>query len=142
MKEIWKDIPNYEGLYQISSFGNVKSFPRKGTQTRKERILKFKKDKKGYFFVHLSKNNIQKSIKIHRKVAILFIPNPLNKPQINHIDGNKQNNKLENLEWCTNGENQLHAYKIGLQKMGQIRKDRISIARINGIKKRKEEQLC
>ena len=113
MEEIWKDIEGYEGLYQISNLGRVKSFPRKGTQTKKEKILKEKRDKKGYCFVSL--NNVgAKPYKIHRLVAQAFIPNLENKPQINHIDGDKTNNRIDNLEWCNNSENQIHAYKKGL----------------------------
>lgn len=110
--EIWKDIPNYEGLYQISSYGRVKSF------YKKERILKpsiqhFKYKSKNYKRekIELSKNNIRKSFKIHRLVAQTFIPNPDNKPQVNHIDGNPLNNNVNNLEWCTNQENIIHSYK-------------------------------
>lgn len=110
--EIWKDIPNYEGLYQISSYGRVKSF------YKKERILKpsiqhFKYKSKNYKRekIELSKNSIRKSFKIHRLVAQTFIPNPDNKPQVNHIDGNPLNNNVNNLEWCTNQENIIHSYK-------------------------------
>ncbi len=103
MYEIFKDIKGYEGLYQVSNLGRVKSFNR-----GKERILKPCLDRYGYFHVTLSKNGKQKGCTIHRLVATTFIPNPNNLPQINHIDGNKTNNKIENLEWCTAQENVTH----------------------------------
>lgn len=110
MKEIWKNIKNYEGLYQISNFGNVKSLHKIPNI-----ILKTYKDKKGYLYVILSKNCKSKIARIHRLVAQTFISNPQNKPQVNHIDGIKSNNIVPNLEWCTNSENQKHAFKLGLQ---------------------------
>ena len=102
MKEIWKDIKGYEGLYQISNYGEVKSLEKKaGFSTRKEKILKQHLDKDGYVKVYLCKNNKVKFLSVHRLIAEAFIPNPNNFPQINHKDENKQNNKIENLEWCT-----------------------------------------
>ena len=106
-----KDILGYGGIYQIDDSGAVYSTPRKGT---KGGIVKEIKEE--YLRVALSKNRVLRFRRVHRLVAIHFIPNPHNKPQINHIDGNKYNNSISNLEWCTNGENQLHAYRIGLRK--------------------------
>ncbi len=108
MKEIWKDIPNYEDLYQISNLGNVKSVGRRrfnsgtygGYFTVKEKILKPSLHKNGYYSVQLCKNGGRKRITIHKLVATVFIPNPNNYPQINHKDENKTNNSVENLEWC------------------------------------------
>lgn len=121
MDEVWKDIPGFENLYQISNYGKVKSLSRKcpspyGFYFTKEKILKSSKNQKGYLTIKLNnkKTNYKHSFPIHRLVAIAFIPNPDNKPQVNHIDCNKTNNFVSNLEWCTNGENQLHAYKHGL----------------------------
>lgn len=94
MEEIWKDIKDYEGLYQVSSFGRVKSF-------YTNRILKGSEDSWGYLQVKLYKNGIKSNKKMHRLVAQSFIPNPENKPEVNHIDENKTNNKLSNLEWST-----------------------------------------
>lgn len=94
MTEIWKDIKGFEGLYQVSSYGNVRSYYRGG------RILKPKKDKDGYLEVCLRKNNKSKYFKIHRLVAFVFIENTDNLPQVNHIDENKMNNNINNLEWC------------------------------------------
>ena len=105
MQEIWKDIPGYEGLYQVSNLGRVKSFPRIGTKSNKEYILKIQKYKTGYLYVNLCKNNKRRKWKIHILVALTFIPNNENKKYINHKDENKQNNCVENLEWCTQDYN-------------------------------------
>lgn len=114
MKEIWKDIPEYEGLYQISNYGRVKSLNYR--RMNKENILKPRVDKKGYIHYALKKNKMTKEYKAHRLVALMFIPNPCNKKQVNHKDFNKQNNFVDNLEWCTNGENQKHSYKYNLNR--------------------------
>lgn len=101
-QEIWKNIKNYEGLYKISNLGRVKSLPKyAGRSYRKEKILKTYLDKNGYVKVILCKNNRTRFLSIHRLLAEAFIPNPNDYPQINHKDENKQNNSLNNLEWCT-----------------------------------------
>lgn len=102
--EIWKDIPNYEHLYKISNLGNVINCISKNE-------LKGSLSKNGYIYISLYKNKKRKTYKLHRLVAITFLENPNNKSQVNHIDGNKQNNKVSNLEWCTQSENQIHAFK-------------------------------
>jgi hypothetical protein len=112
--EIFKDIINYEGLYQVSNYGNIKSLHYRGG--KREIILKPHKDIYGYFTVDLCINYKIKKCKIHRLVALAFIINSENKPQINHIDGNKENNYYKNLEWCTGSYNQKHAFKTGLNK--------------------------
>lgn len=109
IKEKWQDIFNYKGYYRISNFGNVKSLH------RKERILKYKKSKNGYCQVCLYKHHIRKMYTVHRLVATHFIDNPKNKSEVNHLDGNKLNNHMTNLEWATRLENQKHASILGLQ---------------------------
>ena len=99
MNEIWKDIEGYEGKYQVSNLGNVKSLSYLGTG--KEKLLKPFKTEDGYLFIGLNKNNKRKFYKIHRLVAQAFIDNPNNYPIINHKDENKRNNNMNNLEWCT-----------------------------------------
>ncbi len=105
MKEIWKDIPNYEGIYKISNLGRLKSFRAYNSFTKsyyyKEKIVKGKIDSSGYVMVCLSKNGKYKYCRIHRLVAEVFIDNPNNYPIINHKDENKKNNIVSNLEWCT-----------------------------------------
>lgn len=101
--EIWKDIEGYEGLYQVSNFGNVKSL--NYNRTGKEKILKSKKDKDGYLQFSLCKNGKVKHFKTHRLVALAFIPNLENLPQVNHKDENKENNHVDNLEWVSPKEN-------------------------------------
>ena len=112
MVEIWKPIKDYEGLYEVSNFGNVRSL-----RFDKVKLLKLNMDRCGYFRCNLYKNATYKTYSVHRLVALAFISNAKNKSQINHIDGNKQNNRVDNLEWCTNSENITHAYKTGLKSV-------------------------
>lgn len=106
MEEIWKDIKGYEGLYQVSNLGNIKSFEFRNNRGifKREKIL-YKSTRSGYYTVNLCKNTIRKSKQVHRLVAEAFIPNPLNKKIVNHIDFDRKNNKVENLEWCSQKEN-------------------------------------
>jgi hypothetical protein len=106
--EIWKDIKGYEGLYQVSNLGRVKSLG--NSKSKKEKILKPFKRGRGYLTVKLFNNNKKKQIFIHRLVAETFIDNPDNLPQVNHKDENKQNNLLDNLEWCTNKDNARYSF--------------------------------
>lgn len=96
--EYWKDIPNYEGLYQASTHGNIRSLNYKGSKVPK--VLALRRDKHGYLDLLLCKKGIHKREKVHRLVAKTFIPNPDNYPQINHKDENPANNFVSNLEWC------------------------------------------
>lgn len=107
MKEIWKDIPDYDG-YQISNLGRLKSL---------KRNIIMKCNKRGdYNSIGLYNKDGYKRFNIHRLVAQVFIPNPDNLPCVNHIDGNKLNNCVDNLEWCTHSENSKHAYNNNLLK--------------------------
>ncbi|MBM5782939.1 MAG: endonuclease [Pelagibacterales bacterium] len=114
MEEVWRDIKGYEGLYQVSSLGNVKSL--NYNRTKKEKVLKFGKDKGGYYFVVLYLNKKAKTIIAHRLVAIAFLENPENKPQVNHLNGKKLDNRVENLEWSSRSENMRHAFDTGLSE--------------------------
>mgnify|MGYP000922967784 FL=1 len=113
--EEWKDICGYEGAYKVSTHGNVMSLDRiisyssGHTQKIIGRILRLSKDKDGYLQIALSKNNTKRTHKAHRLVASAFIKNTENKQSINHIDGIKDNNSVDNLEWATPKENMHHA---------------------------------
>ena len=109
--EVWKDIKGYEGLYQVSDMGRVRS---------KNGVLHLNTNTYGYKHITLSKGDVQKTVVVHRLVADAFIDNPHNKPQINHIDGNKENNAVVNLEWVTQGENNRHAIRASLRKVKKI----------------------
>ena len=109
MQEIWKDIRGYEGKYKISTYGNVYSYKRKI-------YISQSKGANGYFKVNLHKNSSTKTFSVHRLVAETFISNPNNLPEINHKSGNKTNNRVTNLEWCTHNENMEHAFYWGLAK--------------------------
>lgn len=115
MQEIWKDVVGYEGFYKVSSLGRVKRVNgiTSHGHRRCEKIIK-QAHSGAYPRTCLSRNGKVKSICTHRLVALAFIPNPENKPQVNHINANKTDNRVENLEWVTSSENCLHAVKMGL----------------------------
>lgn len=113
-KEVWRDIQSYKGEYQISNLGRVKSLNYKGN-VGKEKIKIAEVNHIGYFRIALSHHGKNKHFMVHRLVADSFISNPFHKLQVNHIDGDKQNNNVINLEWVTQSENMLHSYRIGLR---------------------------
>ena len=122
MEEIWKDIVGYEGLYQVSNLGRVKSCERMivhfrgGLRKLKEKIRKAAKDTDGYLVLDLYRNGKGKFHKVHRLVAISFLETQDGKNEVNHINGQKEDNNINNLEWCNSSENQLHAFRNGLKK--------------------------
>lgn len=127
---MWKPIPGTEGLYFANESGEIMSAPRermifsrnkeKGSYTRSGKVLKQPLNSYGYPCVTIKfLDGSQKVIAVHRLIAETFIPNPEKKPQVNHIDGNKLNNHVSNLEWCSIRENLVHAYKTGLNKGGK-----------------------
>ena len=124
IEEVWKDIDECDGFYQVSNLGRVRSVDRyiermnNGTMSKqfcKGRILKQNVDEDGYFRINIRLDRKDKRFGVHRLVAATFISNPDNLPCVNHINGNKQDNSVENLEWCTVAYNNHHAEKIGLR---------------------------
>lgn len=122
-QKIWKNVVNYEGFYEISNEGDVRGVDRsvktKNGFNKKigSKNLKQRENISGYLIVYLFKNGKKKCQFIHRLIAEAFIPNPLKKPQINHINGIKLDNAISNLEWVTGSENMKHAVKMGLCKI-------------------------
>ena len=121
----WRDVPKYEGLYQVSNTGLVLSLPKR---TCGGKILKPAKNKDGYLTVTLCRAGEKETVRVNRLVAIAFIPNPDYKLEVNHIDGDKLNNAVENLEWATRSENELHSFNAGLKSRNPSEKTRIASA--------------
>lgn len=122
--ENWKPVVGYEGIYEVSDQGRIKRV-RPYNSTIAGHILLSRRNRCGYSQISLSKNSSAKTKTIHRAVAEAFIPNPENKREVNHRDGNKENNLLSNLEWVTSSENQLHSYNYLGKKVptGSVRSD-------------------
>lgn len=120
--EVWKPIGGYENYYEVSESGTVRSIERKvhwlnRSRTIKSRIIQSRVNNRGYEELRLSKNGIAKSKFPHILTAMAFVPNPDNKPEVNHLDGNKLNNHYTNFSWVTHSENIQHAYDTGLIKV-------------------------
>ena len=130
MEEIWKDVVGYEGLYQVSNLGRVKSvITWNGYEyLKKEKIMKPFENKRGYKSIGFTKDGKTITYRLHRIVAQAFIPNPENKPIINHKNGVKSDNRVENLEWCTYSENTIHAIKTGLMVPKKGGQDKRSVS--------------
>jgi hypothetical protein len=114
--EIWKDVIGYEGIYQVSNLGRIKRISKNhlcNLRYQGEYYLKPLDNGKGYLRMKLSNNGSSKRVMLHRIIAEAFINNPENKKVINHINGNKKDNRIENLEWCTQSYNCLHSVKMG-----------------------------
>lgn len=132
-----KDIIGYEGLYKIDEYGKrIESMPIK---YKKGGIIKTYKNTNGYIIAYLSKNGITKTIKVHRLVAIAYIPNPFNLPKVNHLDGNKENNHYKNLEWSTQKRNIQHAFETGLSNQSGFRNNAGKIKDLDTLTKIREE---
>ena len=128
MEEEWRDIRGYEGLYQVSNLGNVKSFNNR-IKHKNPMILKQTIDRKnGYLTVSLSRNGKKKIYRVHKLVASIFIDNSNNYPVINHKDGKKLNNCVDNLEWCTYKQNIIHSWENGLSHISEEHNQIISKA--------------
>ena len=134
MNEIWHPCAGFETHYEVSNLGNVRSIERYANNSRNNgvrklasKILKPALGKSGYLLVSFCVDNVKSSQNVHRLIARAFIPNEANKPQVNHKDGNKQNNKLENLEWVTASENGLHSYRV----LGNVAKNRPAFGMAN-----------
>jgi hypothetical protein len=124
MEEIWKDIEGYEGLYQVSNLGRVKSL--QSRWERREKVLRINNLEKKYIQLSLHKLGNKKNMYVHRLVAKAFIPNELNALEVNHKDGNKSNNNVNNLEWCTHLENMRHCFDNNLRPSSDFQKQKMS----------------
>ncbi|MGK7951686.1 MAG: NUMOD4 domain-containing protein [Xenococcaceae cyanobacterium] len=141
--ELWKDVPSYEGIYLVSNLGDVRSLDRETINSigasRKQRGKKLTpfKNSTGYFYVTLSDGDRRSNRRVHSLVATAFLPNPYNKRTINHINGDKSDNRLCNLEWATDSENHTHAFKTGLKELCGIAKRSRKLTNVHVLEIRK-----
>ena len=122
---IWKDVPGYSGYYEVNNHGLIRGVERLITfkcksRVCKSKVLKQRENRNGYLKVTLSRYGIKKTYETHRLIALVFLPIPLGKSCVNHINGNKLDNRIENLEWVSHSENNLHAIKLGLRQCRRI----------------------
>lgn len=133
MREEWRDVVGLEGMYQVSNYGNVRSVDRfvnnkSNTKTKiKGVVMKLQENHKGYMAIVLHKNNVPISKLVHRLVAEAFLENTNNLPQVNHIDTDKKNNRVDNLEWVSNYDNMQHAVKNGCYKHAFTEKTKLAV---------------
>lgn len=144
-QEVWKDIKGYEGYYQVSNYGRVKSLfriipGRWGAMTVQERIIKESPNSWGYSQVGLNKLGKTRPARVHRLVAEAFLENPDNLPEVNHIDENKANNHVNNLEWCSTSDNHLHGTMPKQRRANALKNNGLTEA--NEHRKRSVKSIC
>jgi len=134
MEEIWRDVVDWEGYYQVSNLGRVKSLSRKvnGRNNKPnviiERIRKQRINAEGYYSLPLNRFGLVKTVRVHRLIAEAFLPNPENKTDVNHINSNRADNSLSNLEWATRSENVTHGYVSGNRTKARGKLNKLSIS--------------
>jgi len=132
-EEVWKQIENCSG-YEVSDLGRVRSYRYLKGTAKEPRIRNQPMTNKGHFYVILKQDGARKKFFTHRLVARAFVPNPENKPEVNHIDGDKTNNKPENLEWCDRSYNIRHAYHTGLRPDAKLTPEAVEDIRSRAIR--------
>lgn len=134
--EEWRPVVGFEKYYEVSNLGRIKSLCRiiynRGHKIiRKERFLKLHKSDKGYFRIKINVGDYVKTVLVHRLVAEAFVPNPENKPHVNHMNSTPTDNRVENLEWCTHAENMKHSYVNGRREHLDFRGEKSPVAKLN-----------